>query len=57
MKIGLKDLETKKIAKILPNGLIKYYNPDGSINNKHHIGFYYKNAESILKNDGYKVIT
>ena len=56
MKHGLKDLETKPIAKILPSGLIKYYNTDGSINEKHHIGFYYKNAENILKADGYKVI-
>jgi len=57
MKLGWKDLETKQpIAKILPTGLIKYYNSDGSINPEHHIGFYFKGAETILKNEGYKVI-
>jgi len=49
-------METRPIAKILPNGTIKYFNPDGSINELHHIGFYYPNAETLLKNDGYKVI-
>jgi len=56
MKRGFKDLETRPIAKILPSGLIKYYNSDGSTNTQHHIGFYYKNAETILKKEGYKVI-
>ena len=56
MKLGWKDLATKPIAKILPNGLIRYFNPDGSINESHDLGFYYPGAEDKLKNDGYIVI-
>tara|TARA_R110000796_G_scaffold135084_1_gene251224 strand:- start:297 stop:476 length:180 start_codon:yes stop_codon:yes gene_type:complete len=52
---GWKDLATKPIAKILPNGLIRYFNPDGSINVDHELGFYYPGAEQVLKNEGYDV--
>tara|TARA_R110000851_G_scaffold287140_1_gene441074 strand:- start:213 stop:365 length:153 start_codon:yes stop_codon:yes gene_type:complete len=48
-------LATKPIAKILPNGLIRYFNPDGSINMDHELGFYYPGAEKVLKNEGYDV--
>lgn len=58
MKIthGWKDLEIKPIAKILPNGLIRYFNSDGSVNLDHDLGFYYPGAERALINDGYRVI-
>jgi hypothetical protein len=53
IKLGCRDSEINKTAKILPNGLIKYFD---SFGNYERLGFYFKNAESILKNEGYEVI-
>ena len=53
MMNGWKDLETKPKVKILPNGLIKYFD---SFGNYIRTGFYFKNAENILINDGYDII-
>ena len=53
MKPGLKDLEINHVAKILPNGLIKYFD---SFGNYIRTGFYFKEAEYILKNEGYIII-
>ncbi len=49
---GCQDSETKPIARILPNGLIKYYS---SLGVYERIGFGFKNAEKILKTEGYNV--
>ena len=49
----LKELNTKPTAKILPNGLIKYFD---SIGNYQRLGFQFKNCRKILFNDGYNVI-
>tara|TARA_R110002074_G_scaffold47927_2_gene122734 strand:+ start:398 stop:565 length:168 start_codon:yes stop_codon:yes gene_type:complete len=46
----------KRIAVILPNGLIRYCNPDGTVSKEHGIGFGFYDAERILKLEGYKVI-
>ncbi len=39
------------IAKICPNGLIKFYNPDGSRNLNHPTGFYFPRNLNALKKD------
>ena len=55
MKIvnGWQDLETKPTAKFLPNGLIKYFD---SFGNYVGLGFKFKNAYAILKNEGYNIV-
>lgn len=50
---GWQDLETKPTAKILPNGLIKYFDSFGIYQ---WTGFKYKNCVVILKNEGYNVV-
>ena len=50
---GCQDLETKRTAKILPNGLIRYFD---SFGNYERLGFYFPGAEKILKNEGYNVV-
>lgn len=50
---GLQNLETKPTAKILPNGLIKYYDSFGVYQ---WIGFRYNNCVAVLKRDGYNVV-
>ena len=50
---GCKDLEIRPTAKILPNGLIKYFD---SLGNYQRLGFQFRNCRNILLNDGYNVI-
>ena len=49
-------INNKRIAVILPNGLIRYCNPDGTVDKNHGIGFGFYDAERILKLEGYKII-
>ena len=44
------------IAQMTDNGMIKYFNADGSRNKEHGTGFYYKGAERILKSEGFKIV-
>jgi|TARA_R110000764_G_scaffold149188_1_gene236940 hypothetical protein len=55
MKIinGCQDLATKPTAKFLPSGLIKYFD---SVGNYIRLGFKFKDAALILKNEGYNVV-
>lgn len=50
------NIDDRPIAKILGNGMIKYFNSDGSRNESHPIGADYIDSERILKQDGYRVI-
>lgn len=45
----------KPIAKICPNGTIKFYHADGTRNKEHSTGFYHEKNLSTLKKD-YNVI-
>ena len=50
---GCQDLATKPTAKFLPSGLIKYFD---SFGNYVRLGFKFKNAYAILKNEGYNIV-
>jgi hypothetical protein len=45
----------KPKVKLCPNGMIKFYNTDGTRNEKHPIGFYRQSDIKFLKQD-YEVI-
>jgi non-ribosomal peptide synthetase component E (peptide arylation enzyme) len=48
--------DDRKIAKITPNGFIKFYNADNTPCQRHDKSFYRAGDELQLKKDGYKVV-
>lgn len=49
-------MNEKPIAQICPNGMIKFFTPDGKRNEHHPTGFNTPNSAAWLKNNGYKVV-
>ena len=49
-------MNEKPIAKITQNGFVKFFNPDGTPNQRHDKSFYRAGDEKWLEKNGYKVV-